>query len=241
MENILYIALTRQMAMEQKMDVLANNLANASTLGYKGEQLLFAEYLSEPDENGTTSLVQDVSIIRNYGQGPLVQSKNPLDVAIHGKGWFELETDNGRLYTRDGSFRLDPEGQLVNSNGDVVLNDSGEPIVFTPLDTEIVIAKDGSISTSLGPRGSIGVVQFENENLMQKVGGNAYTTSETPLKAIDVTVVQGMTEQSNVQSVVEVTKMIEALRAYQSAQKLIEAELALQDQTITTLTESPGS
>lgn len=238
MENTLYIALTRQMAMEQKMDVLANNLANASTAGYKGERILFVEYLAEPDANGTVSLVQDLSVIRDYSQGPLKSSNNPLDVAIEGKGWFVIETEQGRFYTRDGSFRLDSEGQLVNSSGHPVLDDSGEPIVFTPEDTNVKIASDGTISTSRGKRGRIGVVSFADNNVLQKVGGNLYATGETPEKTLDASVVQGMIEQANVKAIIEVTSMIEALRGYQAAQKLIEAELALQDETINTLTSN---
>lgn len=239
MSNTLTIALTRQMAMEHKMDVLANNLANASSTGFKSEQLLFVEYLSKPDENGSISLVQDLSVIRNYGQGPLRKTNNPLDVAVNGKGWFAVDTPQGRFYTRDGAFRLDASGQLVTGNGDLVLNRSGEPIVFTPDETNIEIAKDGTISTSAGRKeGRLGVFTFADENVLKKAGGNLYSTLETPQKAIDATVVQGMIEQSNVQSIIEITNMIAALRAYQSAQKIIDSELALLDETINTLTDT---
>ncbi len=239
MSNTLTIALTRQMAMENKMDVLANNLANASSAGFKSEQLLFVEYLAEPDANGTISLVQDISIIRNYGQGPLRQTNNPLDVAVNGKGWFAVETPQGRFYTRDGSFRLDASGRLVTGNGGLVLNGSGEPIVFTPDETNIEIAKDGTISTSAGRKeGRLGVFAFPDENVLEKVGGNLYSTVETPQRALDTSIAQGMIEQSNVESIIEVTNMIAALRAYQSAQKIIDAELRLQDETIDTLTDT---
>lgn len=238
MENTLYIALTRQMAMEQKMDVLANNLANASSAGFKGEQILFVEYLSEPGANGTVSLVQDISVIRDYTQGPLKSSRNPLDIAVNGKGWFMVETANGRFYTRDGSLRLDSDSQLVTSNGDVVLSAEGNPIVFTPADTDINISSDGTVSTARGKRGRIGVVDFPDPNVLRKAGGNLYTTTETPVKALSGNIVQGMIEESNVEPIIEVTNMIEALRGYQAAQKLIEAEFALQDQTIDTLTST---
>lgn len=239
MENTLYIALTRQMAMEQKMDVLANNLANASTAGYKGEQILFVEYLSQPDPaTGAVSMVQDISVIRDYGQGPLVKTNNPLDLAVHGKGWFVIDTPQGRFYTRDGNFRLDELGRMVTSNGDAVLDANGEPIIFTPQETDIEISADGSISTTLGLRGRIGVVSFADENVLTKIGGNLYTAAAVPAPALDASVVQGMIERANVQPIIEVTNMIEALRAYQAAQKLIDAELALQSQTIKTLTET---
>ncbi len=239
MSNLLTIALTRQMAMEQKMDVLANNLANASSNGFKGEQLLFVEFLSEPDATGTISLVQDISVIRDYGQGPLIKTSNPLDVAVNGKGWFAVDTPQGRFYTRDGAFRLDASGRLVTGNGDLVLNGSGEPIVFTPDETNITIAGDGAISTSAGPKvGRIGIYAFADENLLEKVGGNLYAATATPTRALDASIAQGMIEQSNVRSVIEVTNMIAALRSYQAAQKIIDAELRLQDETIDTLTKT---
>jgi flagellar basal-body rod protein FlgF len=241
MENILTIALTRQMAMEEKMDVLSNNLANASTAGFKGEQILFVEYLSEPDEGGTISLVQDLSVIRNYGQGPLLRTSNPLDLAVQGEGWFMVESPQGRFYTRDGNFRLNDLGQLVNASGAAVLNQSGEPIVFSPDETDFKISGDGTVSTSAGQKSRIGVVTFADQNLMEKMGGNLYSTSQTPEPALEASVVQGMIEQANIQPIIEVTNMIEALRAYQAAQKLIEAELALQDETIATLTDTSST
>lgn len=241
MENTVYIALTRQMAMQQKMDILANNLSNSSTAGYKGEQLLFTEYLSEPDPEGSVSLVQDIAVIRNFSEGPMVRTTNPLDLAVHGKGWFEVETPQGRFYTRDGAFRLDALGQIVTARGDVVLSAGGDPIVFSPDEADIEIAGDGSISTSLGPKGRIAVVVFDDENTLSKVGSNLYAAETAPTPALEAQVVQGMIEQANVQPIIEVTNMIEALRAYQSAQKLIEAELELQDETITTLTQSPSA
>ncbi len=209
MSNILTIALTRQMAMEQKMDVLANNLANASSAGFKGEQLLFVEFLSEPDANGTISLVQDISVIRDYGQGPLIKTNNPLDVAVNGKGWFAVDTPLGRFYTRDGAFRLDASGRLVTGNGDLVLSEAGLPIIFTPDETDISIADDGAISTSAGPKvDRIGIYAFADENVLEKVGGNLYSATVTPTRALDASVAQGMMEQSIFQSIIEVTYMI---------------------------------
>ncbi len=183
--------------------------------------------------------MQDISVIRDYGQGSLIKTNNPLDVAVNGKGWFAVDTPLGRFYTRDGAFRLDASGRLVTGNGDLVLSEAGLPIIFTPDETNIEIAKDGTISTSAGRKeGRIGVFAFADENVLEKVGGNLYSTAETPQRALDASIAQGMIEQSNVQSIIEVTNMIAALRSYQAAQKIIDAELALQNQTIDTLTDT---
>ena len=128
---------------------------------------------------------------------------------------------------------------LICAPLDPVLSDAGEPIIFTPDETDIEISGDGAISTTVGKKESrIGIYSFPDENLLEKVGGNLYSTSETPQKALEASIVQGMIEQSNVQAIIEVTNMIEALRAYQAAQKIIDAEMRLQDETIDTLTDT---
>ena len=110
MENALLIALSRQTVMERHMETTANNLANASTSGFKGEQMMFVEYLAQ-DESGTTqSYVQDLAVVRDFGEGEFVTTNSPLDVALHGKGWFVIDTPDRRAYTRNGHFGLNAQG-----------------------------------------------------------------------------------------------------------------------------------
>ena len=93
--------------------MIANNIANTSTSGYKGEQMMFVEYLAETETGETVSYVQDIAVIRDFSEGPLVKTGNTFDIAIHGKGWFVIDTPTGHAYTRNGTFTLNPLGQLA--------------------------------------------------------------------------------------------------------------------------------
>ncbi len=172
MENALLVALSRQVVMERHMQVVANNIANASTPGYKGEQMLFSEYLTPSGDGGTVSFVQDIAVVRDYGEGELVRTGNSLDFAIHGKGWFVVDTPGGQAYTRNGHFTLDAQGRLTTSFGQPVLSDSGTPITFTPEDTGIVVSADGTITSETGEKGRLAVVAFEDEHQLKKSGNS---------------------------------------------------------------------
>lgn len=223
MENTLFIALSRQLAARRHMDVIANNLANLSTPGYRGEKMMFAEHLSKARGGDNMSFVQDRALAMDTRAGKLSQTGNPLDLAIEGDAWFVVETDAGERYTRNGRFVLDAEGQLVTQNGDPVLTDGG-PIQFTAEDTEIVIKADGTVLANGAERGRLSLVSFENEQLLKKESGNLYSTEGEVNPATAYSVVQGTVEESNVQPILQVTEMIKVLRDYQSNQRLIESE-----------------
>jgi flagellar basal-body rod protein FlgF len=221
MENTLLIALSRQTVMERHMETIANNIANASTSGFKGEQLMFVEFLAENTEGETVSYVQDIAVVRDYGEGEFVTTSSPLDVAIHGKGWFIVDTPDRQAYTRNGHFSLNEQGQMVTSGGHPVLSATGAPITFGPNETGIKISGDGTISSSAGVKGQLDIVTFEDENALDKASESLFVTDELPTKALDAKVVQGMIESSNVQPVVEITNMIWAMRSYQAAQEVV--------------------
>jgi len=229
MENTSYIALSRQNALWRQMEVIANNMANANTPAYKGEQMMFREYLvdtrSSTRATGTKlSFVQDMGLLRDTREGPLTKTDNPLDVAIHGDGYFQIETQAGMRYTRNGHFRLDQSGMLVNSQGFAVMDKNDNPIIFAPNETRIEIAGDGTVSTENGVVASLKVVRFANQQNLRKAGDSLYETTDQPEVVERPQVVQGMMEESNVQPVVEITKMTELLRQYQAAQQMIEKE-----------------
>jgi flagellar basal-body rod protein FlgF len=228
MENALLIGLSRQAALTRQLDVIANNLANARTAGYKNEQLIFQEYLmptaSVEDLQGTDqnlSYVIDAGLNRDFSQGGLTRTDNPFDLAINGEGWFVVQTAQGERYTRAGEFSLNPQGQLVTQQGDQVLGEGG-PIVFGSSETAITIASDGTISSSAGQKGRLRIVDFEQQDLLQKQGGNLYRTDQTPQPAALATVTQGAVEGSNVVAVKEIASMIDVTRAYVTTAKMIE-------------------
>ncbi len=236
MENTLFIALSKQLAIRREMDVIANNLANTSSPGFKNEKMMFVEYLKETGPRGKVSLVQDIALARDLSEGVFKRTNNVLDLAIHGKGWFVVDTPQGERYTRNGHFRLNREGELVTTSGQRLMTTSGEPVVFTPGDIEIVIKGDGKVTAAGEDRGQLRVVTFENERRLEKVAGNLFRSDDAPDEKSEAEVVQGVIEESNVKPVIEITRMIKAMRSYQSAQSLVDREHDRQRKAIEKLT-----
>lgn len=229
MENTSYIALSRQNALWRQMDVIANNMANANTPAYKGEQMMFREYLMNTRSSNRAvgdklSYVQDMGVLRDTREGPLTKTDNPLDIGVHGEGYFQIETQAGMRYSRNGHFRLDEAGMLVNSQGFAVMSKQDNPIIFAPNEKDIQIAGDGTVSTENGVVAQLKLVRFANEQNLRKAGDSLYETTDDPETIERPQIVQGMMEESNVQPVMEVTRMTELLRQYQAAQNVIDKE-----------------
>jgi len=241
MENTSYIALSRQTALWRQMDVVANNIANMNTPAYKGEHMVFTEYLARsrsadsafPD---TLSYPMDLGSYRDTATGPMETTGNPLDLAITGEGYFEIETDFGRYYTRNGRFMLNQDGMVVTTEGHPVLTREGTPVFIAPNEKTISIAKDGSISTETGPVGQLRLVTFEDEQAMRRVQAGLYDAQDQEPQDVEAAnVQQGAVEGSTVEPVVEMSRLIELQRAYESIQKMIETEGERQRNVIKTL------
>lgn len=229
METPTFIALSRQTTLRREMDIVANNIANMSTNGYKGKRMMFVEHLVKSaggDQilGDKISYVRDIATMRDLSAGPLEQTGNPLDVALEAEGYFTVQTDTGNAYTRNGRFRLSPEGQLVTAAGHPVLSNGGQPFFFAPGDTKITVARDGTVSTQNGDLGKLAVVAFENEHQLRPGAGGLYTTEATPQPVERPAITQGMLEGSNIQPVVEMARMIEVHRAYDAVKNFIEKE-----------------
>ncbi|MCW9033386.1 MAG: flagellar basal-body rod protein FlgF [Alphaproteobacteria bacterium] len=229
MENTLFIALSRQTTLRREMSTIANNLANMNTTGFKGEKTMFVEHLIKSKDGdkilGTKlSYARDIAQYRNTMDGPVQNTGNPLDVAIHGDGYFTVETEQGTRYTRNGNFTINSEGQLTTKGGNPILSATGAPFFFGPTDTNIHIAGDGTVSTSNGELGKLEVVTFENNQKLMKVANGLYTSKDDPQPAETTAIVQGALEGSNVVPMLEMTRMIEVQRSYQSAANLVSKE-----------------
>ncbi|MBV9539932.1 MAG: flagellar basal-body rod protein FlgF [Alphaproteobacteria bacterium] len=239
MDNSLLISLSHQIATYRSMDVIANNLANASTPAFQREEPTFQEYVAhvpaaEGQAGATQSLsfVQDAGVVRDLSEGHLNGTNAPFDFAIHGKGYFAVQTPQGERYTRNGHFSLDASGQLVTSNGDAVQGDGGA-ITITPDDGEVHIAQDGTISGKNGQIGRLKVVDFANPRLLKKEGASLYDAAgQAPSTAVGASIQAGMLETSNVEPVVEITHMIEVMRAYQATAMLTQSHEDLMRQAI---------
>jgi flagellar basal-body rod protein FlgF len=238
MDNSLLISLSHQIASYRSMDVIANNLANVSTPAYQREEPTFNEYVArvQPAEGQsgpqTISFVQDAGIVRDLSEGHMNTTEAPFDMAIHGKGYFAVQTPNGERYTRNGHFTLDNSGQIVTSNGDPVQGDGGA-ITITPDDGDVHIAQDGTVSGKNGQIGKIRVVDFANPRALVKEGASLYAADgQSPITADNFSLQSGMLETSNVEPVIEISHMIEVMRAYQATATMTQTQEDLMRQAI---------
>jgi len=193
-----------------------------------------SEELTEPTDD--VSYVLDATLIRSYVAGQMKQTDNPLDVAINGAGWFSIETPAGEQYSRDGHFTLNEEGTLVTAEGHPVLGQSGT-IVFGAEETRIAIASDGTVSSTAGEKGKLKIVSFDNEALLQKEGSNLFSSSQPGFEIEVPRVAQGFIENSNVNAVSEMAKMIEVTRSYMSTARALEQLAELKTQAINDLAD----
>jgi flagellar basal-body rod protein FlgF len=249
MDNSLLVSLSQQLAAYRAMDVIANNLANVSTPGFKREAAKFEEYVQQEhpaeDQKGPQSIsfVKDAGVMRDSAQGNIEKTGATYDLALNGNGYFQVQTAAGMRYTRDGHFSLDAGGNLVTSEGYQVQGDGGA-ITIAPTDGDINIAPDGTISSVVrgvgNQLGKVKVVDFANDAALTKQGGNLYSTSQTPTTATKATMRQGALEASNVQPVIEISKMIEVMRAYEATATLSKSQEDLMRQAIQTLGQTPN-
>jgi flagellar basal-body rod protein FlgF len=225
MDNALMLGLQTQRVLQRRMDVAANNLANVATSGFKADALV----LEEADETNAHAeetpteirFVRDIGIIHQMDQGPIAMTGNPLDVALEGDGFIMVEGPNGPQFTRDGAFTLTGEGRLVTSDGRAVLSSGGAPIVLDPQGDTPSIGRDGAIRVAGVEAGRIGVVSFAAPGALAKVGDNLWDAQGQAPGEFEGVVLQGALEGSNVRPVVELTRLIEISRAYQSAAKIV--------------------
>ncbi len=253
MENALLVGLSRQVTLERQLDVVANNVANINTTGFKAARSLFEEYLRSPAHEDNfvradrrVSFVQDRATFHDFSAGPSEQTKNPLDVAIDG-GAFLVETAAGERYTRDGGLQINNQGQLVTAGGDPVMGASG-PIVFQPTDKQINIAPDGSVTVVEGTartdsvRGKLRLVSFADAQKLVKEGSNLYSAGQGIAPQPDTTsrVRQGFIEKSNVNSVHEMSRMIEITRTYTQISSMLQQQQELHRSAIEKLADVPA-
>jgi flagellar basal-body rod protein FlgF len=233
------------------MDVIANNLANVSTPGFRREAAKFEEYVAHvrpaEDQKGmqTVSFVKDAGILRDLSQGNIEHTGAPFDLAINGKGYFVIQTPQGPRYTRDGHFSLDADGNIVTSAGLPLLGDGG-PITITPDDRDVQFGPDGTISSTVNGLanqiGKLRIVDFANERLLVKQGANLYAAppSQPPATATGMSVEQGMLESSNVAPVIEISHMIEVMRAYEATASLSASQEQLLRDAVDKLGQMPN-
>lgn len=251
MENASLVGLSRQVALARELDVIANNVANISTTGFKADGSLFEEYLSTSaraaGSGDRVSYVRDRGIWHDMSQGPVERTGNQFDVAIDGKGFFAVQTPRGERYTRNGAMQVNANGQLVTAEGNPVLG-TGGPIVLQPTDRQVMISPDGTVSVREGNsraesiRGRIRVVDFANQQSLQKDGNGLFRAGNgtTPQDVAAPKVVQGALEKSNVRGVAEMSRMIEITRAYTQIAAMLQQQGDQSQQAIDKLADVPN-
>lgn len=226
MENSIYLGLSRQIALQTNMDIIANNVANMNTSGYRAQNLLFDEYLSDPrGTDDALSFVIDQGQYEVTEPGPVSQTGSQLHVALDGPGFLGIQGPGGQIaYTRDGAFQVDANGTLVTTAGFPVADAGGATITIPPTATEIKIDGLGFVSDQNGQLGQLNVAEFQNVQGLEPIGNNLYRTNEAAQLPNNTRVSQGQLEGSNVKPVIEMTRMIETLRSFQNVQNMLQTE-----------------
>jgi flagellar basal-body rod protein FlgF len=229
MDNTSYVALSRQNALQKQIDVIANNMANLNTVGFKAEEMMVAEADVKTKSDTTPfgrqiAYVHDLGTVRDAKEGPMQKTGAPLDIAIHGNGYFTLDSPSGTHYTRAGHFRLDENGMIVSGEGMPVMQANNQPIIVAPNEAQINIANDGTVSTENGQIGQMKIVSFANEQDLKKVGDGTYITNATATTVARPYLSQGMLEDSNVEAISQMTQMLTVMRSYQSIQNILDNE-----------------
>jgi flagellar basal-body rod protein FlgF len=238
------LATSRLIAQQRAMDVTANNIANANTPGFRTERVQFSDWIDNQTGAASApgvksiSYTQDRATYRESQPGAITHTGNPFDLALTGDGYFTVNTKNGPRLTRAGRFGPMPDGTLADSSGNSVLDTNGKPIQIPPTDTQVSITADGSISTESGPIGKIGVVQPTDPMKLRAEGATNFVSDATTSPVAAPGIVQGMMEESNVQPVLEVTRMLDNERQFQFVTQLVQAEGDRQQSTIDKLLPS---
>lgn len=246
MDNVGYVALSRAAMIERSTDITANNIANANTDGFRGKLAFFGEMVADTranDQMRDMSYALDRGSFADLSEGPLTPTGNPLDLAIEGNAWFAFARNNGDIALgRNGNFMLDPEGNLVTSAGHAVLDAGGGPINIPAEAGGVNVAPDGTITgidgeviAQIGLFEAPGIENWQAlDDLMQ-----APREGETPLvPALDARMAQGFSEGSNVNPILEMSRMIGQQRAFERAMNMADAADQLRRDTIKRLGNS---
>ncbi len=228
MNSGLYAALSGNLAAMRRLDVISNNLANATTPGFKRDRLQFESLLAAVNNptrvitpTGDAPILAGEQFFTDYSSGPAKQTGNSLDLALDGEGFFVVNTPEGRAYTRQGNFRLDSANRLVTADGHQVLG--GGPLTLTG--GRVDIDSEGKVFVDGGQVGTLDVVDFPKPYNLQKIGNALFIPADPaaggPQPAPPGRVRQGFIEESNVSTIAEMTQLIEANRYFEACQKVV--------------------
>jgi flagellar basal-body rod protein FlgF len=224
MQSSLYVALSAQVALQERLDTLAQNVANGNTAGYRGNEVKFDSVLSNLSREPVAFVASSPPIVRLTG-GAFVKTGNALDVAVKGDGWLSVESPQGPVYTRDGRMQMNAAGSLISVNGAPVLDSGGTPIQLNPGGGEPQISGDGSISQGGKRTGTLGLFNLPSDAKLTRAEGG-FTSSAQGASVVDFTangVMQGFVEQSNVNPIMEITRLVYVQRAFEGVSAAVQS------------------
>ena len=219
-----YTTLTRQSGLLREMQIIANNIANANTTGFRQEGMIFSEYVQSAPGGPSVSMASGNVRNTSLAQGALTSTGSQLDFAIEGDGFFLVDTPNGQRMTRAGNFSRSAEGELVTSQGHRVLGVGGAPLFIPPDAGTVDLGRDGSLSASGRLIGQIGLVQPADPSDLTRETGLLFRTEAGIEPVLEGKVVQGFLESANVNPILQFARMVEVQRAYELGQSFLDAE-----------------
>lgn len=229
-----YTTLTRQSGLMSEMQVIAHNIANASTAGFRREGVVFSEYITRMGDDPSLSMAYGNARHVDLGQAGLTATGGTFDLGIQGEGFFLLDTPQGERLTRAGAFTPSGEGVLVNPDGYPLLDAGGAPVAVPPGARSLAVSSDGTLSADGAPVAQIGLWQPADPLSLRHQAGTLFSADATE-PAESAVIHQGFLEDSNVQPISEIARMITVQRAYELGQKFLETEDARHKSVIETL------
>ena len=223
MDAATYTTLTRQSGLMREMQVVANNIANLSTTGFRREGVVFAEHVARLADAPSLSMALAEGRVVDLSQAGLSQTGGSFDFAIQGDGFFLVETPQGNRLTRAGAFTPSSNGELMTADGHRLLDEGGGPVFLPPGARNVALAEDGTLSADGTPLARIGLWRPTDPLSLQHQAGTLFSADATE-PAEGGILLQGHLEDSNVQPVQEITRMIAVQRAYEMGQTLLDQE-----------------
>lgn len=218
MQSGLYVALSAQVALQNRLETIAQNVANGASAGYRGSEVKFDAVMSEMTDPQVSFVSSANNAVIKQNSGEYVKTGNPFDVAIKGNGWLSISSPDGPAYTRDGRMQMTAAGDLTTLNGAAILDAGGAPIQLDPSAGQPQIAADGSITQNGRRTGVLGLFSLPSNAKLTRTAGSAFTSSVAGTPIVDSAangVVQGFVEQSNVNPVSEMSRLITVQRAFE--------------------------
>lgn len=225
MANSVYTTLTRQSGLMNEMRIVANNIANLATTGFRSESTVFSEFIVPLEVGeGSISMARANGHSTNHTQGTLTQTGGTFDLAINGDGFFQLETPAGVRLSRAGAFSPNAAGELVSPDGNRLLDAGGAPVFVPQGVNDVTISPDGTLSAEGNPVAQVGLVMPADPNDLVREDGVRFKTNAELVPAENASVSQGFLESSNVEAVHQISRMIEVQRSYEMGQSFLEKE-----------------